>query len=180
MRITISTTQAFLVLCILASGWAAWAQAPPEKVEHPKYSPEIGLHSGPLIMSQVGGVDDILPSWGARLGLLTKMGTIETDTLFAHAYGVTYYVAGLDYRLDIINDYIPVHFLIGGRFDYFKPNNEPKFKIAGGWHYGGGVIEQIGGPWAVRGDFKFRFSPGTSIYISLGLMYRFPAGGEQK
>jgi hypothetical protein len=44
-----------------------------------------------------------------------------------------------------------------------------------GGHAGGGLQVHLAGSVWFRGDMKFGFSPGTSLYVGFGLVYR--AGG---
>jgi len=44
--------------------------------------------------------------------------------------------------------------------------------VYGGGHVGGGVMSQIGRSTWVRVDMKFMATPGTSLYINVGLLFR--------
>jgi hypothetical protein len=137
---------------------------------------EVALHAGPLLPSRIAYVREIVQGWGARVSVPTAKGIFELENFHARGDGIVYNTVSMDYRLDIKNDYLPTHFLLGFHGDYFHgPNRD--WVPAGGWHFGGGVSEKIAGPVFFRTDFKYRFSPGTSLYVGVGITYRFSSGG---
>lgn len=133
---------------------------------------ELGLHAGPLLPSKVPAVTEIVQGWGARFSVPTRKGVFELDSFLGQGDGTTYSSLAFDYRLDIDNDVLPAHFLLGLHTDWFSPPGEG-YRFSGGWHYGGGISQHVGGPIYFRGDFKYRFSPGNSVYVGIGFLYRF-------
>jgi opacity protein-like surface antigen len=136
---------------------------------------ELGVHAGPLLPSRIPYVREIVQGWGGRVAIPTAKGVFEIDNVHARGSGIVYNTLSLDYRADIKNDYLPTHFLIGFHGDYFH-GPERGFTYAGGWHFGGGLTEKLAGPVYFRTDFKYRFSPGTSLYVGIGVSYRFGSG----
>lgn len=143
----------------------------------PRTSYDFGVHVGPLLPHKVPGITEVVNGWGLRAAVPTPKGVFEPEFYFGRSDGVKYNSASLDYRLDIINEFLPVHFLVGMHFDTYTPANGVD-RYAGGWHYGGGTAMQMAGPMFFRFDFKQRFSPGDSVYVSVSLLYRLAEGGS--
>lgn len=133
---------------------------------------DLSLHFGPLLPSRIPGVREILNGWGLRAGTQTARGFFEAEYFNVKGGGVTYQSVGLDARLKVFDDVLQAHALLGMHIDSFQGLDEVS-KISGGWHIGGGVMQEIAGPFLLRGDFKYRFSPGTSLLVSIGVVYRF-------
>jgi hypothetical protein len=161
----------FLVL-LLASFFASshgFAQESTELNFREFYA--FGLHSGTLLPSKISGIKETLPHWGLRFSLPTRRGVIETDLFFANAEGVTYSSATLDFRLDIrVVEELPLHFLVGVHVDNYQTSGADT-KVKSGWHYGGGLLQHIAGPVFLRSDFKYRYGPGTSVQVGLGILW---------
>ena len=139
-------------------------------------SSEYELMGGALLPSKISGVKEVLPLWGARAGLRTKRGFFEADAALANAGGVSYDAFTFDYRYDVETDVAPAFFLLGVQSDlYQSPNGDPK--VSGGWNFGGGVFLPLAGDLWLRSDVRYRFGPGTSLMILLGLSLRLPEGG---
>ena len=143
------------------------------------YSSEYSLFVGPFLPSNIGGVTEILHVVGGRIGLYTKMGTLEPEFFSAHGDGVTYNSASLDYRVDVSSQFVAAHFLMGMHLDHYAPP-DTGYKMSGGWHYGGGLLLPLSGPIWLRTDFKYRFSPGTSLFVGVGVTVRFDGTGGAK
>ncbi len=141
----------------------------------PNNSYDIGLHFGPLLPNRISKVRDIIPGWGVRLAAPTAKGIFELELYHGQGSGIVYRTASFDYRLDIPNPYLPTHFILGMHADLYSPPNLDS-RYAGGWHYGGGITEEIAGPLLLRADFKYRYGPGESLYVGVGLLYRIQSG----
>jgi opacity protein-like surface antigen len=131
---------------------------------------QFGIHSGPLLPSRIAKVREILPSWGLKFVIPTSKGTLEPDLLMSNAKGVTYYSGSLGARLNVGSDDLPVHFILGVHADYFKPP-ERDWRYAGGWYSGGGISQSLTESLLARADFRYRFGPGQSLYVGVGLMW---------
>ena len=128
-----------------------------------------------FLPSRVPGVTEVTPGWGLGLTLPTAKGTFELDSFLGRGDGATYQSVFADYRLDIPNEVMLVHFLMGFHTDFWAGPDGQSY-ISGGWQYGGGVLIPLGGPIFLRSDFKYRFSPGASLLILVGLNFVFPSG----
>lgn len=137
---------------------------------------DLSAHAGSLLPS-VRFVREIVPGWGLRAATSTSRGTFELETFHGRGNGIVYHSVSLDYRLDLLGDILPVHFVIGGHMDFYQAPRVPDLTPAGGWHFGGGLLQPIIGPLAMRFDFKYRFSPGQSVYVGVGFLYRLPGTG---
>lgn len=163
---------AFIVFVAIVAFHAQGAE-----VDEKPNSYELGIHGGPLLPNRVAGVTEILSMVGVRAAAPTDKGMFELDFITGRGLGVVYHSASFDYRLDIVNDYRPVFFLLGGHVDSFEPLERSQ-RIAFGWHYGGGITEKIAGPIHFRADFRHRFGPGSELYIGVGILYRFPSSAS--
>lgn len=139
---------------------------------------DFGVHFGPLLPSRILGVREVINGWGLRMGTNTGKGFFEIDYFNARGGGVFYQTGSIDYRLDVTSSLINAHFILGGHADYYKPVDPRSNTVAFGWHYGGGIVQEVAGPILMRGDFKFRFSPGTSLYVGIGFVYRFSGSDD--
>lgn len=141
-----------------------------------KNSYDLGIDFGTIIPSR-NGLDELVPGWGFRGSYPTSKGTFEANMFNGIGNGIVYRTIGADFRMDIVVENIYAHVLLGGHMDQYDQASPPESKrFAGGWHYGGGVSQHIGGPLLMRFDFRHRFSPGQVVEITLGFTYRIPAG----
>lgn len=139
----------------------------------PSKSYDFNIHGGPFLPSGIPYVRQLMNAWGLRASAGTRKGVFEAGFFTAHNDGISYTSTFLDYRIDVANEYGPVHFLLGGHGDYYTPLGKSS-KIAGGWHYGGGFTIHVSGPVYIRADFEERFSPGTTVYVDVGITIRIP------
>jgi hypothetical protein len=167
-------TQVFMATSIFLFSLESGAQ---DAQDDSRASTELGVHSGPLLPSRISGVREIVPGWGLRASFPTGRGVFETDSFFGRGSGIEFNSLALDYRLDVANSYLPVHFLLGLHVDQYKGVGKP-WTVASGWHYGGGTSLKIAGPLSMRVDFKSRFGPGDSLYVGVGFVYRLPSSGN--
>jgi hypothetical protein len=167
---------ALLILGISLSGAGAHAQTSTQTTERAKSKYEFGLHMGTFLPSRVPGVTEIMPGWGARGSYRSNKGVFELDTLLSRGDGAVYNSLSFDYRLDVRGMSIPAHFVFGLHADNYEgPGRKAQF--SGGWHYGGGFSAPISSNLSFRTDFKYRFSPGASLYVGLGLAFLTDLGG---
>ena len=64
---------------------------------------------------------------------------------------------------------------VGADATYYDSVDHNPRVIFGG-HLGGGVQAHLLGSCWFRGDMKFNFSPGTSLYFGFGLVWRLGTG----
>lgn len=161
---------------VLVSGTNASAQAigsPP-----PEGSYLFHLHGDTFLASRVSGVREIVPGWGLGVSIPTGKGLFMFDTFLGKGEGIEYRSLLFDYRVNIDNDVLPVQFLLGFHTDAWTPPSGDS-KFSGGWHFGGGVMIPIAGPFMLESNFRYRFSPGTSLLIGVGLTYVLSSDSAQ-
>lgn len=162
-----------------------FALAKPSK----SHATEFGLSFGSFLPSRIGGVREVMNGWAARTGLSGSAGDFEIEYFNAHGSGDHYHTIAFDFRLDLEKASgvaFPIHFNMGFHTDAYQASdslgNELGTRTAGGWHYGGGILYQLGSrqsPYAIRADFKHRFSPGTSLIVLIGVNFSTDSQGSE-
>jgi hypothetical protein len=148
----------------------AFAQTEPGEAD--SYS--IGLISGPLLPSKIPGVTEVLQLVGVRAGMTTHLGKFESEAWVANGSGVSYQSILINYRMEVFNQFLPVHALIGAHIDSYSTNDSSITSTGGGgWQVGGGSEAKILGPVFLRGDFEYRSGPGKSLLVLVALMLQF-------
>lgn len=137
-----------------------------------------GNYEGALLISsllpnQVSGVTEIMGLGGIRGGMrLNQTGWLEGSLSMGNGSGQEWRNLDADARMDI-----PVENLVGLAYvgldltQFSGPGNSTTFNFGG--HVGGGIQGHLGGDFWARSDMKFGFSPGVTLTISLGLVWRF-------
>ena len=139
---------------------------------------EAGFHLGNLLPNQISGVEEIMSLGGVRMGLrMAPLSYFEVGFISGNGEGVEWKNAHVDVRMDIPLENLLAVAYVGADAAYFKGNAQSTKLIFGG-HAGGGIMGHLGGPTWFRGDMKFSFSPGTSLYIGVGLVFRLGEGGS--
>ena len=137
---------------------------------------ELGLDIGNLFPNQVAGVTEIKGLGGVRTGFrLAPLSYGEFDFVTGNGQGQQWRDLSASVRIDIPVENLMGIAYIGADANYFRGRNDGERLIFGG-HAGGGLLAHLGGPCWVRADMKFNVSPGTSLYISLGLTWRLGGG----
>lgn len=133
---------------------------------------ELGVHIGSLLPNQIDGVTEIMGLGGARMGFRLAPGQYaEFGFITGNGSGQEWKNVHADLRMDIpVENLVGVAF-VGADTTYFKPIDEGTRIIFGG-HVGGGLQTHLSGSAWFRGDMKFSFSPGTTLYIGFGLEWR--------
>ncbi|MES2962319.1 MAG: MFS transporter [Bdellovibrionota bacterium] len=137
------------------------------------------LHGDTFLASKVSGVTEIVPGWGPGISIPTNKGLFMIDTFIGKGSGIEYKSLLADYRVNVVNDVIPVQFLIGFHTDTWTPPGSSTPKFAGGWHFGGGIMMPLAGPFYLESEFRYRLSPGTSLLIGVGLTYVLNSGSTE-
>lgn len=139
---------------------------------------ELGAHVGNLLPNHIDGVTEILGLGGFRGAMrIAPLTYAEAGMILGNGNGVEWKNVHVDVRMDI-----PVENLVGVAyvgFDtlYYK-GNDGETRTGFGGHAGGGIQALLSGALWVRGDMKFGFSPGTSLYVGFGLVFRFGGGAS--
>ncbi|NJL25740.1 MAG: hypothetical protein HC902_11580 [Calothrix sp. SM1_5_4] len=138
---------------------------------------EVGFHLGSLLPNQITGVTEIMGLGGGRMGIrLSPQTYFETGFITGNGEDQQWKNVHADLRMDI-----PVQTLVGVAFVgadtvYYKGRTGGTKLIFGG-HAGGGIQTHLAGSAWFRADMKFGFSPGTSLYIGFGFVWRLGSGG---
>lgn len=133
---------------------------------------EFGFNLGNLLPNQISGVEEIMPLGGVRAGYrLAGGGYAEAGFIAGNAEGVKWKNAHLDIRMDIPIENLLAVAYVGADSVYYQGVGHGHKLIFGG-HAGGGIMAHLGGSAWFRADMKFSFSPGTSLYIGAGLVFR--------
>lgn len=133
---------------------------------------EAGFHVGNLLPNQIDGATEIMGLGGVRAGFrFSPLSYAEFGLITGNGEGVEWKNAHIDVRMDIpIENLVGVAY-VGGDTIYYKGVGQSTKLVFGG-HAGGGIQTHLSGLMWFRADMKFGFSPGTSLYIGMGLVLR--------
>lgn len=168
----------FIVLFGLLFAHIGWAQ-PTQQNETPSAdsSLDLGFHLGNLLPNQVNGVTEIMGLGGVRGAYRLSRGSyMEAGLITGVGEGQDWKDIHVNYRVDSPVENFLVSAVVGGDVVYYSGRNV-KNKLVFGGHVGGGLQIHLGGSTWFRGDMKFGFSPGTTLYIGFGLVWRLGGGG---
>lgn len=144
---------------------------------------EAGFFLGNLLPNQVAGVTEITGVGGVRGGYrMGKTSFAEGALAMGNGYGAEWKNVSVSLRMDI-----PVETLVGFVYGgpdiyYYKGATSSSNRMIFGGHVGGGIQALISGDVWFRADMKFGMSPGTSLLINAGFVFRMPgdkAGGAE-
>lgn len=165
---------ALLIFGILGALGAARAEAQ----EADAYGNELSLHTGSFLPNQIEGVTEILPMWGARYGIATGLGVLDTGFATAHAQGVDFLNISESLRGDFpLADQIYGMVYGGLDFNYYTQVNQTNRENVWGVHMGTGIMVLVANTMWLRSDLKFMGGPGTSLYLGFGVVFRAPGSG---
>ncbi len=158
----------FLLSLLLFLQAQAQSNGADKSGESSSYS--VGLIAGPYLPSKVPGLEESLQVFGLRIGTNTQFGNFESEGWLGNGAGVNYRSVALNYRLNIANDYLPVHALAGLHVDTYQQADSTSAS-GGGWQLGGGAEAKLFGSLFARSDFEYRFGPGNSLLVLVSLMF---------
>lgn len=143
---------------------------------------EASFNIGNLLPNQIPGITEITGLGGIRAGYrLSPIVVSEAGLTMGNGHGAQYKDIYISARIDVPVENLVGHLYIGPDFIMYKGaakgNVKEKDKMQIGGHLGGGIMAQIGGSLWVRTDMKFNVKPGTSMYLSIGFMWRFGTAG---
>lgn len=138
---------------------------------------ELGLHFGNLLPNQINGVTEIMGLGGLRNSYRLSPGSYaEGGFITGNGKGQEWKNIHLDLRMDIPVETLVALAYIGADATYYKGRDMGTRLIFGG-HVGGGIQAHLAGSAWFRGDMKFQFSPGTTLYIGFGIQWRLGSSG---
>jgi hypothetical protein len=159
-----------IFVCLFAS--LAHGQAPTDDTSGSKAKYELGFHLGNLLPNQIDGVREIIGLGGVRAGFrFAPMTYAEGGVIMGNGSGVEWKDVHVDVRMDIPVENLVGMAYVGGDTVYYKGADSNSHLIFGG-HVGGGLQVCLSGDLWFRSDMKFSFSPGTSLYVGFGFVYR--------
>ena len=170
MKYTLAFSFLITVLCVSSS---AFAQDESGVEGLPKY--EIGGHIGRLLPNQIGGVTEIVPLSGVRVGWRPgERSFVEGGFVMGSGDGASWKNYYVSMRTDLTVQMLTGSMYIGvDATDYSGVGTGKSFVVGG--HWGGAILAHIADAVWFRGDMKFGFQPGTNLTITFGLVFR--AGG---
>jgi hypothetical protein len=171
----------FALLAMVLIGTQAFAQADGGGGSQPIGSDapyELGFHLGSLLPDQIDGVTEIMGLGGARMGYrFAPQSYLEGGLITGNGEGVKWKNIHADVRMDIPVEGLVGLAYVGADSTYYQGMGRSSSKLIFGGHAGGGIQVHVSGSMWFRGDMKFNFSPGTSLYISAGFVFRLGSGG---
>jgi len=135
---------------------------------------EISLYLGTMLPNQIDGVTEILPLMGGRYGLRTaSMGTFELGATNTHAEGVdfTTFTGSIRADLPAMDGFFGIIYT-GIDINYYRPAGSEDRRTETGFHVGSGLLMHASDTLWFRSDLKFMASPGTSLSLLFGLVFR--------
>lgn len=167
-------TSSLVLLCLCFNAASVYAQADGAGAgagaDDAQY--ELGFHLGNLLPNQIAGVTEIMGLGGVRAGVrLAPLTYAEAGFIMGNGHDAQWKNAHIDARMDIPVENLVGLAYVGGDTIYYKGKGTSTRVIFGG-HAGGGLRVQMSGSVWFRGDMKFGFSPGTSLYVGCGFEYR--------
>lgn len=148
---------------------------------------EAGFFCGPFLPNQIPGISELMPLCGARVGLKVNENTwMEPSFLSGSGHAQQYRIASLGFRTDMAYDDIiaslyagpSIHFATQPLVDAAGNSIGDQTNIYIGGHLGGSLWAKINDVFYFRSDMSFYLSPGTSLYIGFGVVFRFDPGGS--
>ena len=134
---------------------------------------ELGFHLGNLLPNKIDGLTEITSLGGVRGGFRIAPQTFaEVGLIMGNGNGAEWKNAHIDIRMDIPVENLVGLAYIGGDTIYYKGIDGHSHLVFGG-HAGGGIQVALSSALWFRSEMKFGFSPGTSLYVGFGLVFRF-------
>lgn len=167
LRMKINASILFLLFSIFSV--SAWAQ------DQAAISPawEVGALVGRLLPNQVDGVTEVMSLGGVHLGYrLSPMVYAQGHLHTGNGEDQTWRNLGLSLRMDQPLEDFLVSVYAGGQ-STLSAGHGTKEKNELGAFVGGSLLASTGGPTWLKLDMNFGFGPGTTLFISLGLLLRF-------
>lgn len=135
---------------------------------------EVSIYLGSMLPNQIEGVTEILPVFGGRYGMHTaSVGVLEFGLSNSHAEGVDFTTLSASLRADLpaIDQFVGI--VYGGLdVNYYRPVTSSERRTETGLHVGSGLLMHISDTLWLRSDLKFAVSPGTSLSILFGFVFR--------
>lgn len=134
---------------------------------------EVGLLVGRLLPNQIDGIDEVMSLSGLHFAY--RLSPMVYAQSFVHAgkgEGQSWKSLGLSVRMDQTLEEFLVSFY-GGAQSTLSSGPSSSEKNVWGAFLGGSLLAGTGGPTWLKLDMNFGFGPGTSLFISLGLLFRF-------
>jgi hypothetical protein len=164
------------VLCFVLLGFLVHASKAKAQAGGAEAGSEISLFVGSLLPNQIDGVTEILPVFGGRYGFATeRLGVAEFGFSNTHAEGVDFTILSASLRADLPSIEQFIGSLYGGLdLNWYRPAGSEDRTTETGLHVGAAMAMMINDNLWFRSDLKFNASPGTSMALQFGLVFRGP------
>lgn len=174
LRYALSMKQLLMYIVIAVSASVAYAQNEEQGAPPGTDAPyEAGFHLGNLLPNQINGVTEIMGLGGVRMGFRISPGSyLEFGFIAGNGEGAEWKDAHADIRMDIPIENLVAVAYVGGDTVFYQGAGSTSNKLVFGGHAGGGIMAHLTGATWFRTDMKFGWSPGTSLYIGFGLVFR--------
>jgi hypothetical protein len=134
---------------------------------------DVSVFVGSFLPNQIEGVTEILPLFGGRVAFDSQAGAIEIGLANSHAYGVDFTILEMSLRGEFpLGEGMSGLAYAGGDLSWFIPIEETSRKTDTGLHFGGGAMMEISEGLWFRSEMKFMGSPGTSLSLLFGFVFR--------
>jgi hypothetical protein len=157
---------AWIILVILGSfqfECRAWAQ-----------TQDVSFHVGTLLPTGIHGITETQPMYGFRYALPLSFASLESGYANTHAKGVDFNDFSFDLRAEsnVLPNFINL-FYAGLDLNYYKPDTTTAHYFKVGFNFGTALMMQAFEKVWLRADLKYSLRPGGTLYIGVGLLYRF-------
>lgn len=139
---------------------------------------DVSVSAGRFLPFGIAGVTDNYPMWGIFAAHPSVLGLVEYEFLSARGEGVILYNGTLGLRWDFgIFDALEGFFGFGANYFLYQRKRTTRstfeFRQTGGYCLKWGVFQPISDALRLRADFKFNSGPGRTLYVGLGLNFRY-------
>ena len=139
---------------------------------------DVSVSAGRFLPYGVVGVRDNYPMWGLFASHPSPLGLVEYGFLSARGEGVILYNGSLGLRWDFgIFDTLEGFFGFGANAFLYQRKRTTRrtfeFTQTGGYYLGWGVFQPVSDAIRIRADFKFNSGPGRTLYVGLGINFRY-------
>tara|TARA_B100001248_G_scaffold240180_1_gene205954 strand:- start:13356 stop:13886 length:531 start_codon:yes stop_codon:yes gene_type:complete len=141
----------------------------------------MALGMGPILPTNISGVDEIQSSWHFRYALAGSDGvSYELGYQHSNSNGVLWRNISLSFKNESDVESLLVQLYAGADYTMYEVDTalESLDRDTFGGHVGSAVLIPLSGSSFFRSDMKFSMKPGTSLYIGFGFEKRFSASDD--
>lgn len=127
---------------------------------------------GNLLPDQIEGITEITPMWGAAVGMHKMDMAYSFQFTNANAKGAKINVYSVEARKEVPISNLVGMISFGADIQGIISPGKTERTYYGGAHVGGGILALISSGLYIRMNMKFTASPGVSLFLGFGLLYR--------